>query len=206
MWCQGCHREVAAMPSQDGFRECPFCGDEVGRYLQGSQGEILRADMPHNNLVDKAANSTEPDSITSSSFRNRKRRQFTSTDDAPTTRAADSIQQTSDLSGDSPLSIQGTDSIRHWLNLASFFVLTFLVGQILVIGAFLAGHFGAWALGQLFVSVGISITLWMLIRFVATLFAENRELKRKLARIRKPKSRSAAISNSSSQRSKSPSR
>ena len=77
----------------------------------------------------------------------------------------------------------GTLASQSWINLAGFFLVIFLVGQGLVVWSFLAGHFGAWALGQIGITIGATVTFWLLIRKIATLADQNRIVASRLIKL-----------------------
>jgi len=173
MWCKGCHREVAAVPSAAGETRCPFCGELARTNLpvEGAAGtgqaapstQIFRTDSGHVQLSNPpraALRSASSGSVQS-----------------PATDRRSSERQ--EVAADGLTSLAG----KSWINLTGFFVVVFLTGQMLTIWAFLIGHFGAWALGQLFVGVGVTVTFWLMIRHTARLGDQQRQLIGRLNRM-----------------------
>ena len=173
MWCQKCHREVAAVPASSGEIRCPFCG-ELARSIPSIapaatdndaavSTQIFRTDTGHVQLQSHQRNSTNRDSTVGN----------------PTKKSEP--YRHSEMPAAPIASLAG----KSWINLTGFFVFVFLLGQSLTVWAFLVGHFGAWALGQLFVCLGIAVTLWLTIRHTAMLVDQQRQLVGRINRLNK---------------------
>lgn len=172
MWCRSCHREVASVPNGNGILECPFCGNEPTSQLKQSDGRMFRMDKAH----------IKPEHHIESERSSGKSKPSNQNPEVRPPRR-DRGKQPSSPIGRSQ-GIEGQLGGSHWINLTGFFVFVFLVGQVFTLWAFLAGHFGAWVLGQLFVSTGLAVSLWLLIRLAASLYEQNHRLQSELRMVR----------------------
>ncbi|HMO93072.1 MAG TPA: hypothetical protein PKD64_12830 [Pirellulaceae bacterium] len=154
------------MPSSHGTLNCPFCGElsEASPMGIGDKDRAQANTTPR--LRTDAAHSPYP----------------LKKGDVTVTSEIQSERSVSRMHHEDPLAALASQS---WINLAGFFVVVFLVGQSFTLWAFLAGHFGAWCLGQTFFIVGITTTFWLLIRQVATLADQNRIMANGLKRIQR---------------------
>jgi len=165
VWCRSCHREVAAVSTSNGSVDCPFCGYDT----QIRADESLKSENNDSKTSTKKRIRTDTSHLKHTSGR---------VDPKLVPREQRHVQTHQAGSF-------GTIASKSWINLVGFFVFIFLIGQGLTIWSFLAGHFGAWALGQTSIVFGTTAAFWLLIRQTATLADQNRLLAQRVNRIAK---------------------